>query len=47
MSSFSLGDTGLWIEVEKDMTVYGDECKFGGGQQIANGSLPPAQLTAH
>ncbi|KAG9089401.1 hypothetical protein FRC06_001567, partial [Ceratobasidium sp. 370] len=25
-----LGDTGLWIEVEKDYTVYGDECKFGG-----------------
>ena len=21
-----LGDTSLWIEVEKDLTVYGDEC---------------------
>jgi hypothetical protein len=27
-----LGDTDLWIEVEKDYTVYGDECKFGGGE---------------
>lgn len=26
-----LADTDLWIEVEKDMTVYGDELKFGGG----------------
>lgn len=26
-----LGDTNLWVEVEKDFTVYGDECKFGGG----------------
>lgn len=22
----------LFIEVEKDFTVYGDECKFGGGK---------------
>jgi urease len=27
-----LGDSALWIEVEKDLTSYGDECKFGGGQ---------------
>ena len=27
-----LGDTDLFIEVEKDYTVYGDECKFGGGK---------------
>ena len=26
-----LGDTLLWIEVERDETVYGDEVKFGGG----------------
>ena len=25
-----LGDTGLIARVEKDHTVYGDECKFGG-----------------
>jgi hypothetical protein len=27
-----IADTNLWVEVEKDYTVYGDECKFGGGQ---------------
>jgi urease len=26
-----LADMDLWIEVENDYTVYGDECKFGGG----------------
>lgn len=29
-----LGDTSLVIEVERDFTVYGDECKFGGGKVI-------------
>lgn len=32
-----LGDTDLWIEVEKDLTVYGDECKFGGGKVLRDG----------
>ncbi|KAF8313372.1 uncharacterized protein EI90DRAFT_3136724 [Cantharellus anzutake] len=32
-----LGDTALWIEVEKDYTVYGDECKFGGGKTLREG----------
>ena len=32
-----LGDTELWIKVEKDYTVYGDECKFGGGKTIREG----------
>ena len=27
-----LGDTDLIIQVEKDFTIYGDECKFGGGK---------------
>lgn len=26
-----LGDSPLWVTVEKDLTSYGDECKFGGG----------------
>ena len=26
-----LADMDLWVEVEKDYTFYGDECKFGGG----------------
>ncbi|KAI1797294.1 urease [Ganoderma leucocontextum] len=32
-----LGDTALWIEVERDETVYGDEVKFGGGKTIREG----------
>ena len=32
-----LGDTGLMIEVERDFTVYGDECKFGGGKTLRDG----------
>ena len=32
-----LGDTSLVAEVEKDFTVYGDECKFGGGKVIREG----------
>jgi len=32
-----LADTGLWIEVEKDLTVYGEEVKFGGGKVIRDG----------
>lgn len=32
-----LGSTELWVEVEKDFTVYGDECKFGGGKTLREG----------
>src|SRR5260221_9757706 len=32
-----LGDTGLTLEVERDHTVYGDECKFGGGKVLREG----------
>ncbi len=32
-----LADTELWIEVEQDFTVYGDEVKFGGGKVIRDG----------
>ena len=32
-----LGDTELWIEVEDDKTVYGEEVKFGGGKVIRDG----------
>src|SRR5580700_1508615 len=32
-----LGDTSLILEVERDYTVYGDECKFGGGKTIREG----------
>ena len=32
-----LADTDIIIEVEKDYTVYGDECKFGGGKVLRDG----------
>ncbi|MCL5125996.1 MAG: urease subunit alpha [Deltaproteobacteria bacterium] len=32
-----LADTALIIEIEKDFTVYGDECKFGGGKVLRDG----------
>ncbi len=32
-----LADTELWIEVEEDRTIYGDEVKFGGGKVIRDG----------
>ncbi|SEI81355.1 urease. Metallo peptidase. MEROPS family M38 [Azotobacter beijerinckii] len=32
-----LADTDLWIEVEMDFTVYGEEVKFGGGKVIRDG----------
>ena len=32
-----LGDTDLVVEVEKDHTVYGEECKFGGGKVLRDG----------
>src|ERR1043165_1673 len=32
-----LGDTDLVAEVERDCTVYGDECKFGGGKVLREG----------
>jgi urease subunit alpha len=32
-----LGDTSLIAEVERDTTVYGDECVFGGGKTLRDG----------
>ena len=32
-----LADTDLWIEVESDRTIYGEEVKFGGGKVIRDG----------
>jgi urease subunit alpha len=32
-----LADTALLAEVESDATVYGDECKFGGGKVLRDG----------
>jgi urease subunit alpha len=40
-----LGDTELWIEVERDLTTYGEEVKFGGGKVIRDG-MGQSQLAA-
>ncbi|MFZ5595243.1 MAG: urease subunit alpha [Pseudomonadota bacterium] len=32
-----LGDTELWIEVEQDYAIHGEEVKFGGGKVIRDG----------
>lgn len=32
-----LADTDLYVRVEADHTVYGDECKFGGGKVLREG----------
>lgn len=40
-----LADTDLWIEVERDYTVYGEEVKFGGGKVIRDG-MGQGQLCA-
>ncbi len=43
-----LADTELFIEVEKDHTIYGEEVKFGGGKVIRDGmgqsQLPHADV---
>ena len=35
--SIRLGDTDLFIQIEKDYTGYGNECKFGGGKTLRDG----------
>jgi urease subunit alpha len=40
-----LGDTDLFIRVEHDATVYGDEAKFGGGKVIRDGMGQSATAT--
>src|SRR5437762_9143472 len=32
-----LADTDLIVEVERDLTIYGEEVKFGGGKVIRDG----------
>ncbi|MBK1724202.1 urease subunit alpha [Thiocystis violacea] len=41
-----LADTDLWIQVEEDRTVYGDEVKFGGGKVIRDGMGQSQQVAA-
>jgi urease subunit alpha len=41
-----LADTELFIEVERDFTVYGDEVKFGGGKVLRDGMGQSPQVSA-
>jgi urease subunit alpha len=41
-----LADTELFVQVEKDFAVYGDEVKFGGGKVIRDG-MGQSQRVAH
>lgn len=40
-----LADTDLWIEIEKDFTVYGEEVIFGGGKTIRDGMGQNGRVT--
>jgi urease subunit alpha len=41
-----LADTELFIEVEQDFTIYGEEVKFGGGKVIRDGMGQSQRLAA-
>src|SRR4051812_32295195 len=41
-----LADTSLWLRVERDLTHYGDECKFGGGKVLREGQGQAAGVGA-
>ena len=41
-----LADTALWVEVEMDFTIYGEEVKFGGGKVIRDGMGQGQMLAA-
>jgi len=41
-----LADTELWVHVEQDFTIYGEEVKFGGGKVIRDGMGQGQMLSA-
>src|SRR5574338_1695581 len=41
-----LADNELWIEVERDYTIYGEEVKFGGGKVIRDGMGQGQRISA-
>lgn len=41
-----LGDTKLIARIERDATVYGDECKFGGGKVLRDGQGQASGIAA-
>jgi urease subunit alpha len=42
-----LADSELWIEIERDHTIYGEEVKFGGGKVIRDGMGQSQATSAH
>jgi len=42
-----LGDTDIFIEVEKDFASYGDESKFGGGKTVRDGMMQNSNSLSH
>lgn len=43
-----LADTDLYVEIERDMTSYGDEAVFGGGKTLRDGmGIDPELTNAH
>ncbi len=42
-----LGDTDLFIEIEKDLRVIGDEALYGGGKTLRDGMGMNNQLTSN
>jgi urease subunit alpha len=41
-----LADTDLFVQIEQDFAVYGEEAKFGGGKVIRDGMGQSADATA-
>ncbi len=41
-----LGDTELYVEIEKDLRSYGDEVVYGGGKTLRDGMGQAAELTS-
>lgn len=41
-----LGDTNLFIEIEKDLRVYGEEAVYGGGKTLRDGMGFDSELTS-
>ncbi|KQQ25352.1 urease subunit alpha [Methylobacterium sp. Leaf123] len=41
-----LGDTDLYIEIEKDLRVYGEEAVYGGGKTLRDGMGYDSELTS-
>ena len=41
-----LADTDLFVEIERDLTVYGEEAKFGGGKVVRDGMGQSSRATS-